>query len=95
MARQPTTVQSILVSRARFPSLSGASRWVRSHGYSDDDADVSDDDWRFRQRAPTTFYPGSFRTIELTRGVKAVVGHKLQPKKATVRKGPKKAKARR
>jgi hypothetical protein len=41
--------------------------------------DETETSWRVRQRSPGEFQEGSFRTIEITDGVKAVIG---RPKSA-------------
>jgi phage gp29-like protein len=74
---RPTTVQSLVFSKDRFQTAASAQAWAREHGYKDGSnpgVDETEDSWRIRQRDPGDFDPKSFRTIELTAGVKAVIG---------------------
>jgi hypothetical protein len=74
-ASQSTTVQTLLFPRPRY-SESRAKAWTRSHGYAvRKSPDVGDRTIRIRQRDPSDFKKGTFRTISLGKsGVKAVVG---------------------
>lgn len=72
--RQPTTVQSLILSKERFKSREAARNWVTGHKYHATKIDETETSYRFRQREPGEFKPGSFRTITLTDGVKAVIG---------------------
>jgi hypothetical protein len=70
-----TEIQTVLVPRAKFPTLASARAWVTEHGFratkSDEGATVT----RFRQLPPDHFEPKSFRTIPLGKsGVQAVIG---------------------
>lgn len=80
--RQPynkaLTIQTLIMSKTRFKTVSEAAQWVRDHGFKarhqGKGPDETQTSYRFRQRDPGDFRPGRFRTIELTRGVKAVMG---------------------
>lgn len=77
-ARPPrgTQIQSLVLSKRRFPTLADARRWVSDHGFKTRHAgkapDETENSWRFRQRDPGDFR--RLRTIRLTDGVQAVVG---------------------
>lgn len=72
--RPATTVQTLILSKKRFKSAKAASKWVRDNGFKVHKIDETSTSYRFRQREPSKFIKGSFRTITLTTGVKAVVG---------------------
>ena len=72
-----TKVQSVLCSKKRFKSAKEAAQWCRDHDFKASDLDETDEYYRFRQFEPSRCKEGSFRTIELTDGVKAVI---CQPK---------------
>jgi len=73
-----TTVQSVICSKQRFTSLDGAKQWIKAHNFKVEHngkpPDETSTSYRFRQRDPGDFQPGSMRTITFTDGVKAVVG---------------------
>lgn len=73
-ARKPTTVQTVILSKERFKTLEAAKKWVSDHDLHAAKVDETGTSYRFRQREPSEFVDGSFRTIELTTGVKAVIG---------------------
>lgn len=72
--RQPTTVQTLIFSKDRYETAALAKNWAREHKYRADKVDETSESWRLRQKEPGDFKEGSFRTIELTEGVKAVIG---------------------
>jgi len=65
-------VQSLLLSKKKFKSLSEARKWVRSHGFEAHKVDETDNYYRFRQYDPDKYY--KMRTKVLTDGVKAIIG---------------------
>ncbi len=73
--RPPTTVQTLIFSKKRFKTADAARSWAKSHGHHAAKVDETEDSFRLRQRDPGDFVDGSFRTITLTNGVKAVIGH--------------------
>lgn len=75
-----TTVQTLVMSKDRFKSKKEAQDWAKSHGFKTG-VDETDDSYRLRQRDPGEFEDNSFRTIDITDGVKAVVGHLKDGKK--------------
>jgi len=73
--QRPTAViQTLILSKGRFQSAESARGWVSEHDFMSDKMDETEDSFRFRQREPGDFQDGSFRTIDITDGVKAVVG---------------------
>lgn len=96
-AKQPSAVvQTLILSKKVFKTLAAAKKWIRAHGFkvpgekvkkaaitpiSKPEIDETPTSYRFRQRPPGDFVKGSFRTITITEGVKAVVG-RLKVKKA-------------
>jgi len=67
-----TKVQTLLFSKDNF-TLKKAKAWLKKHGYKTD-VDEKENTYRFRQVEPCEFNEESFRTIEFTDGIKAVVG---------------------
>lgn len=76
MAKKATTVQTIICSKEKFKSEADARSWIKAHGFKTDKVDETEESYRYRQVDPSMMEEGSFRTIEMTDGVKAVVGHK-------------------
>ncbi|MFA6569919.1 MAG: hypothetical protein WCT77_01645 [Bacteroidota bacterium] len=68
-----TKIQTVLIDKNNF-RLSGARKWLKEHDFKYKGVDETDNYYRFRQIEPSEFNKDSFRTIELTDGVKAVVG---------------------
>jgi len=73
-AAKNTTVQTVICSKDRFDSADAARSWVKAHDFKSTKTDETERSYRFRQREPGDFQPGSFRTISLTDGVSAVIG---------------------
>lgn len=72
--RPPTTVQTLIMSKDRFPTRAEAKSWASGHGFKSDDIRETTRSWRLRQRPPGDFQQTSFRVISMTRGVQAVIG---------------------
>lgn len=68
-----TRVQTLIFDRKLF-TLTEARNWARTHDFKSSGVDETEDSYRIRQRDPSRFKSGSFKTVELTKGVKAVVG---------------------
>jgi phage head maturation protease len=68
-----TTVQSLIFDKKLF-TVEQAKKWAHDHDFRNDKVDETTDSIRLRQKDPNDFIEGSFRTIELTKGVKAVIG---------------------
>lgn len=67
-----TKIQSILIDK-KFFSKSKAIGWIDKHGYKVG-LDVKENTFRFRQDEPSNFHKDLFRTITLTKGIKAIIG---------------------
>lgn len=86
-ADKTTTVQTVIMARDRFKDVDTAAKWITEHGYAETKTpDETEDSFRFRQEAPEKFVEGSMRTIELTDGVKAVIGRLKVSKDGAVHK---------
>jgi len=72
--RPPAVVQTLIFSKDKFPTAESAKAWAKAHDFKSDKVDETEESWRLRQRDPGDFQEGSFRTITLTEGVKAVIG---------------------
>jgi len=68
-----TRIQSLLFCPLRF-NRQQAKQWAKQHGFRNTSVDAEGNYFRLRQDSPEMFQPASFRTIELTKGVKAVIG---------------------
>jgi len=68
-----TEIQTLVFEREMFTTAEAAG-WARRHGFKAPTADVKLNTIRLRQKEPGDFVEGSFRTIPLRAGVKAVIG---------------------
>ena len=75
-------VQTLILSKDKFKSVESARAWVKDHDFKSGGVDETDDSYRFRQRDPDNFIPGSFKTFDVTDGVKAVGGRLKKEKEA-------------
>ena len=66
-------VQSFIFDKAKFTEQT-ATAWAKEHGFRSDKVDETNDSFRLRQKDPADFDQSTFRTIDITEGVKAVVG---------------------
>jgi len=73
--RPGASIQSLVFDRARF-SARTARTWAAAHGFRTPATDPKPRTLRLRQESPGGYQKGSFRTITLAPGVKAVVGRK-------------------
>lgn len=71
---QGTIVQTLILAKDAFKTAEDAKRWAADHGFEAAKIDETADSFRLRQREPAEFQDKSFRTIELTKGVQAVIG---------------------
>ena len=78
-AKDPTKIQTLIFDKAHFTEAE-AKAWAEKHDFKSGDVDETEHSFRLRQREPSEFQKGSFRTITLTDGVKAVIG---RPKSET------------
>lgn len=72
--QEGTVIQSLILSKEEYESREEARSWIVENGYRADKIDETEVSYRFRQREPSEFIEGSFRTIDITDGVKAVIG---------------------
>lgn len=69
-----TEIQTLVFDKARFKRSTSAIRWAKENDFDYSKIDTKENTYRIRQQEPEVFQEGSFRTIELTDGVKAVIG---------------------
>lgn len=67
-----TKIQSIIIDKKYF-TKSKAISWIDKHGYKIK-LDEKEKTFRFRQENPDKFHKELFRTITVTKGIKAVIG---------------------
>jgi len=72
--KQPTTVQTYIFDKKKFDKTK-AEKWLKGKGKKTPSVDETSDFYRYRQIDPNKFIPNSFRTINITEGIKAVIGH--------------------
>lgn len=84
--QETTTIQTLILSKDKFDSLDAARRWVKEHDFKVEfegkGPDETETSFRFRQLSPSDFQSGSFRTIELADGVKAVIGRRKEQQRS-------------
>lgn len=68
-----TKIQTLIFDKEIFTEEE-AKDWAKENDFKADNVDETDDSYRLRQKDPSDFEDGSFKTIELTEGVKAVIG---------------------
>ena len=68
-----TEIQTLIFDKKVF-SREEAIQWAKDHDFKSSSVDETSTSFRLRQRDPGDFREGSFRTIEITTGVKAVIG---------------------
>jgi hypothetical protein len=68
------TVQSIILSKDKFPKKEDAIKWADEHGFKTYTSRETENSWRIRQYPPDecTEGGGSFETINITDGVQGV-----------------------
>lgn len=72
--QESTTVQTLIFSKEIFDTAEQAKRWAEEHDFKSDKVDETETSFRLRQIDPDQFQEGSFRTIDITDGIKAVIG---------------------
>jgi len=68
-----TEVQTLIFDNQDFDEKEAVS-WAKKGGFSASKVDETGTSFRIRQHLPTRYKKGSFRTITLSDGVKAVIG---------------------
>lgn len=66
-------VETLIFDRKLF-TIADAKNWASSRDYSDNVVEETSDSIKLGQKDPAIFIEGSFKTIEVTEGVKAVTG---------------------
>lgn len=74
-----TEIQSVIFKKDKA-TLSEAKDWLREHDFKKVAVDEKENTYRFRQQRPSKFKHDSFRTIELTEGVEAVIACPIEKK---------------
>lgn len=64
-------VQTLILSKERFPTLESARSWLKDHNFPAPKVDEKEGSWRFRQFDPQLCSVGSFRSWKITEGVTA------------------------
>ena len=67
-----TKVQSLIFSKENYNETS-AKKWAENHNYKFGYADEKEETFRIRQKNPKFFDSDSFRTIDITAGIQAVI----------------------
>ena len=78
--REPSDVQTLIFDKDKFNEAT-AKAWAEKNNFHAGKIDVTEDSIRLRQKDPGDFQEGSFKTIELKDGVKAVIGRKREESK--------------
>ena len=71
--RDKTTIQTVIMSKEIFKTVAEARAWLKDNDFKSGKVDEKEDSFRFRQFSPKECKDGSFRTINLTEGVSAVI----------------------
>jgi hypothetical protein len=84
-------IESLVFAKKSFCPKTAAA-WAKKNKFTTTKGvDLKKTTMRLRQKAPSSFTKGSFRTIPLTRGVQAVVGCPKARKRASKKKASKKS----
>ncbi len=78
--RPPTTMQTLILSKDKFKTAESAQKWAKDQDFKSGKVDETEKSFRLRQRDPGEFQDGSFRTIDITDGVKGVIGRLKETK---------------
>jgi HK97 family phage prohead protease len=78
LTKESMVIQSLIFVKEMF-TKEEAIKWAKDHGFKFEGVDETEDSYRIRQENPEDFKPNSFRTIDITKGVQAVIG-KLKEK---------------
>ncbi len=79
-----TVLQTLILAKDIFRTVAEAKKWISDHNFAVKEGapDETGTSYRFRQREPSEFRPGTFRTIDVTEGVKGVVGELKKAEKS-------------
>lgn len=75
--------QTIIFDKTKFPSRKLVKNWIIGHNfklckYKKQPIESKDNTWRVRQRDPKYFNKYSFKTKELRKGIKIIIGRLKQ-----------------
>lgn len=73
LTQKQTTVQSLVLSKERFKTLTQARQWVKDNGGVSDKVDETTNTFRFRQFNPGRCKEGTFRNKRIADGVIGVI----------------------
>ncbi len=65
-------VQTLILSKDKFPTEAEAEKWVAGHNFTHSKVDEKENTWRYRQFDPAECEKDSFGTKDMTDGVQAV-----------------------
>lgn len=69
-----TEVQSVILTKNRGMTRSGAIKKISNAGFKTTKIDITQNTFRFRQRPPSAFVKKTFRTKTIKPGLKIVIG---------------------
>lgn len=69
---KPTGIQSLIFDKKKF-TVKQAKKWAKDRNFQFGKVDEKPDTIRLRQFDPKKCQKGTFRTIDITNGVKAVI----------------------
>lgn len=69
-----TEAQTLIFDRRVFNTVGEAQKWARANGFKSTKVDTNINTYRLRQKLPSAFLRGSFRTVTFRSGVQAVIG---------------------
>lgn len=69
---KPTDIQSLIFDKKKF-TVKQAKKWAKDRNFQFGKVDEKPDTIRLRQFDPKKCQKGTFRTIDITNGVKAVI----------------------
>ena len=71
--KKGSKVQSLILSKSEYPTVSSARRKAKELGFKSSKVDKTDNTIRLRQIDPKKCVQGQFATIPITNGVQAVI----------------------
>lgn len=67
-------IQALIFDKGKFGSVADAKKWATQHDFLAAEVEEADDSFKILQKAQARFMDGTFQRIQLTDGVKAVLG---------------------
>lgn len=71
---QPLELERLIFSKSVFETRDSVIEWAKGHSYKSDTIDETEASFTLNQRSTEDFVEGSLRTIQLAKGVQAVMG---------------------